>query len=99
MSGMWLGVDLIMDTGKGTCLEKGRIPCSKNVKIVLSSIINMMGGAPIWSLNERENLHFDNEYDIHVSFEQYEVNGFGYELGLFNHLVLIACFISREKWM
>ena len=32
------------------------------------------GGRPIWSLNEQENLNFDNEWDIHMNSKIYEAN-------------------------
>ena len=36
----------------------------------------------IWPLDEHENVHFDNEYDIHTSPEIYKANGYGYDLDL-----------------
>ena len=31
---------------------------------------------PVWPLNEHENLHFENEYDIHLSSKNYEATGY-----------------------
>ena len=36
----------------------------------------------IWPLDEHENVHFDNEHDIHTSPEIYKANGYGYDLDL-----------------
>ena len=33
-------------------------------------------GGPIWPFNGHENLHFDFEYNIKRSFENYEENGY-----------------------
>lgn len=30
----------------------------------------------MWSYDKKENFHFDNGWDIHVNFENYEENGY-----------------------
>ena len=39
-------------------------------------------GEPIWPFNAHENLHFDNEQDIHTSSEMYEESGYGLNLDM-----------------
>ena len=42
-------------------------------------------------------LHFDNDYDVCTSLNNLEESGFGLNVSVANHLVLIACFcILRE---
>ena len=43
-------------------------------------IVNMIGGGPIWLLNEPEDLHFDNKEDAHMSSEIYEENSYMHDL-------------------
>ena len=49
----------------------------------------MVGGGEgtIWPLNEHKNFHFDNEQDIHMSFENYKLNS--------HELDLILLFVSH----
>jgi hypothetical protein len=61
---------------------------------------NLKGAGEYDHLKEHENLHVDIKLDIHMSSKNY---GPGKWLlwprfGLANHLVLIACSISSEKW-
>ena len=49
--------------------------------IILGSIVNMIG-VNYMTLNEHENVHFDNEKDIHMSSETCEANVYGNELDL-----------------
>lgn len=46
----------------------------------------------MWPLSEHENHHSDNEYDIHMSFKNYETNDNEHGLRIVNHLALIAWF-------
>ena len=39
----------------------------QNMLTILGPIVNMIGRIYIWPLNEHKNLHFDNEWDIHMS--------------------------------
>ena len=49
--------------------------------ILLDSVVNIIGG-PMWSFNEKENPHFDNDVDIHMTSENSEENGSGHDLDL-----------------
>ena len=55
--------------------------CTHNMLIILGSIVNMIG-VNYMTLNEYENVHFDNEKDIHMSSETCETNVYGNELDL-----------------
>jgi hypothetical protein len=53
-------------------------PCAQNMLVILSSIVNMVGGF-VWPLNGHGNLYFDNEWDIHMSFKFYVASGYGHD--------------------
>ena len=55
---------------------------AQNLITILGSIVNIIGGEPIWPFNEHENLHFDDEWDIHMSSEKYEESGYSLNLDL-----------------
>lgn len=63
---VYVGVHSIMNTTKYVFEKIGLY--ANNMLSILRFIINMMGegGKPIWPSNEYENIHFDNEYNIHV---------------------------------
>ena len=42
-----------------------------------SVVVNMIGG-PIWPLDDHNNLHFDNEQDIHMSSKNDEATDYGH---------------------
>jgi hypothetical protein len=44
-----------------------------------------------------KNAHFDNEYDIHTSSENHEESDYDLDVDLFDHLVLITCFICYSS--
>ena len=48
---------------------------------------NLGGGGPICPLNKHENLHFNNEENIHMSFENYEEKWLQPQFRFANHLV------------
>jgi hypothetical protein len=50
--------------------------CAQNMLTILGSTVNMIGGT-ISLRNEHANLHVDNESHIHMSFKNYEANGYG----------------------
>lgn len=56
-----------------------------NLLTILSSTVNTIGGKYmiIW---ENENHHFDNDWDIHMSFKYSEEIGFGIDINLFINL-------------
>lgn len=41
--------------------------------------------------NEHKDVHFDNEFDIHLSSNNHEDNGYMHKVGLTRHLALIVC--------
>jgi hypothetical protein len=45
---------------------------------ILGSIANIIGGYQPFM--EHKNLHFDNEYDVHMSSKNYEASGYGLDL-------------------
>ena len=51
---------------------------------ILGPTVNMIGGGgqPIWPVNEHENLHFGNEWDVHMNSNYHEANGYGHNLDL-----------------
>ena len=54
---------------------------AQNLLAILDAIVNIIGG-PVWTLNDSENLHFDNENDMHMSSKKYEKSGYMHNLGL-----------------
>ena len=66
---------------------------------ILNSMVIMIMGDLIWSLNDHRNLHFDNWWDIHLNCENYEPNDYGHDFGFANLLVLIVRFTFCEKWV
>jgi hypothetical protein len=61
---------------KDRCLEEIGHKCSKHA---IYSRLNNMGGT-MWPLNEHKNIQFDNEYDTHMSSENYEANVYKHNL-------------------
>ena len=55
---------------------------------ILGSIVDITGRTGM-TINEHKNLHFDNEWDTHVSSETYEESGYGLNLDA-KYLKLIA---------
>ena len=45
-----------------------------------------------------KNIHFDNQYDIHMGYVNYERIWLQAQVGFAIYLALIVCFISYEKW-
>ena len=58
-------------------------------------------GGPIWPANKHENLHLTvneiREYELRKSWGKWLWAQFGFIF--VNHLALIACFLSNEKWV
>jgi hypothetical protein len=50
---------------------------------ILGWVVNLSRGGPIWTLNEHENLEFDDEQDTQMSAETYEESGNTLNLDLF----------------
>ena len=75
--GIWLGMDLRMDD-KNTCVHKRLGSVLQKHLTILGSIINTSIGGPISPLHEHVNLHFGYEYDIPMSYEDFELNGDGH---------------------
>lgn len=59
----------------------------------------LLGGRPVWTLNECKNLHFGSRKNIYMNSKNYETNGCRSKFGFAKHLALIMCFIFNEKWM
>jgi len=74
---MWLGMDLRTGT-KNTSLKENGLH-AQNMLTILGSIVNMIG-VTYMTLNEHENLHFDDEEDIYMSSKNYEANGYRHDL-------------------
>ena len=52
---------------------------------------------PIWTLNEHENLHFDNELNSHVSYEKLIMQMLRMQFGIANQVKLVVWFaLLRE---
>ena len=49
---------------------------------ILGSVVVIIEGAVMVCLNEHENLHFDDEHDIHTSSKVYEESDKGLDLDL-----------------
>ena len=58
LSGMWVRVDLRMDTKKRYVLKRDLTTCLTNMLTTLGSIINM-NEEDLWPLNEHKNFHFE----------------------------------------
>ena len=47
----------------------------------VNSIVNIIGGrGPIRPLSKYDNLHFENEDDLHLSSKKFEANDYGHDL-------------------
>ena len=66
-------------------LKENGLP-AQNMITVLGSIVNIIAGELIWPFNEHENLHFDNEWNIHMSSEKYEERGYSLNLDILTTL-------------
>ena len=78
---MRFGVASRIDIKKVACVSKWLDRVLKYMITILGSIVNIIGGyQPIWPFNEHKNLHFDNEYDVHMSSKNYEESGYGLNL-------------------
>lgn len=64
---MWLGANKNRHQ-KGIMYLKEIELRFQNILTILGSILNIIGGT-IWPLNEYDNLHFDNEYDLICTLE------------------------------
>ena len=49
---------------------------AQNTRIVLESIVNMIGGGAISPLNKHGNLTFNYNQDIHMRSQNYKANGY-----------------------
>ena len=78
MSVGWCGYKNRYQNGK--CLKEIKL-YAHNMITNLDSIVNIIG-EPIWPFDEHKNPHFDNEYDIHMSSENYEEGGYSLNLDL-----------------
>ena len=67
---------------KGIMCLKGIGLCVKNLITILGSTYNIMGGDLYDHLMSTRILHFVSELDIHMSFENYEANGYSLNLDL-----------------
>ena len=56
--------------------------CAQIMMTYLNSIINLIIGVSIWLFNEHKNLHFDGEYDIHISYESYDESRYSLDMDL-----------------
>ena len=70
----------------------------KSLLSILCSIVYTIGGG-IWSFNEKENLHLWSRIEYSNDVHNYEENELQVGIGIANHLPLLACFISYEKWV
>ena len=73
----------------------------KNLAVISTSIVNMIGGIYAITYRENKNLHFNNEKDIvhTTSSKYYEAKWLWARFGSANHLLLIAWFISYGRWV
>ena len=60
------------------CLEEVGLR-AQNMLTILSSTINLIRETYTTTEWTQENLHFDNNQDIHTSSENCEANGYGHE--------------------
>ena len=90
LSGDCLCVDLRVNTEKATCVYKR---LDYVLKFVNRSKLNSQHnwGKPIWPFNEHKNLHFDNEYNIHIRSIKYEENGCRHDFDLLIISYLLHC--------
>ena len=59
--------------------------CAQDMILSLDSIFKIIG-RDLYDCNEEENLHLDNDQDIHMSIEIYEEAGYGLDLDLLTML-------------
>ena len=76
---MWFGVAPRVDTLKGMCSREIAYSEYDN-----HSHLNRKHNwrKPTRPFNEHETLHFDNDYDVHMSSKTYEESGHGVDLDL-----------------
>ena len=78
LSSMWYGVASRKDT-RSTCLKEIGLCAQNMITIIgLHSQRNLRGGGgrPKWPFKCARDSLFDNEQDIHMSFENYEESGY-----------------------
>lgn len=56
--------------------------CAQNMLTILDTMVNIIGGGAIWSLTIVEDLHFEDEEDVHMSSKTYEESGHMHDLDL-----------------
>ena len=54
-------------------------------------------GGPTWPFHEHKNLHFDNEWDIHMSSENHEESNYGLNLDLLSISYLLSVSYPRRS--
>ena len=72
------------------CLKEIR-RCAQNMITILSLIINIIEGGPVWPFNEHENRRFNK---IFIGFQFFLGKWLWLQFGFANHLVVMVCFIS-----
>ena len=63
---VWRGLVWLQERIIKRHVFKEIVLCVQNIQTNIGSTCNMFGGA-IWSFDEHKNLHFDNEWDIHMN--------------------------------
>ena len=71
------------------CLKRDWSTCSKyDNHSRLDSQHNWRG--PTWQWNEHEDFHYNSEQDIQLISDDYEESGYGLDLDMLIHLILVA---------
>ena len=84
LSGVWVKCgSMNTHPKKDKCLEAIGLH-AQNLLTILGSTLNVIGGGGggIWSFDEFQKLHFDNEQNIHISSQNCEANGCRHNLEL-----------------
>ena len=75
---MWFDGILETDTKKHIFNRNWTTTCLEDDNHYGFNII----GTPLWTFHEHENLHFDNEEDVHMSSKNTKESGYGLNLHL-----------------
>ena len=87
-----VGCDSENGCQKDTCSKEIGMHAFRNLLSILDAIVNIIEEL-LGSFDNLENLHFDNEYNVHRSSENHEGSGYGHHLDLL--IISTFCLILR----
>jgi hypothetical protein len=101
LSNKWLDVNLRTNTKKAWVKTRSNYVLIIQFFSILDLIVNIRWerGKSLWSFNNLENLHFDNEKSIHMSSRVHAEYGYGHGLDLLiiSHQLHVS-YPTRSGW-